>query len=261
MSRHGSNNSQVHTPGDGSSLASSDTSVFSERAPVSNPRYTLASVSELRERIPKYQRIGKELKHKRDDVLRMKDNPHRGPPSTSDPDLKIGLMIGIESIMAFMVSFRAQTDARLLEHKAQDPAHWNSLFPLLKEMTHLSRWHKPLYALYVQLNALCLEELLQCYWFYNPEKPEKLVREVFRLGRLRTVAWFQAHEALDKVDDADFRCVIGPGCEVDRTVADVLGVLRRVADAEGVRWREELVLEPITKLGPAPAATNGNAET
>jgi hypothetical protein len=257
----GSNNSAAQTPGDANSLTPGAGPASQERPPTSGlhdgPVTAAAAaahparIQQLKDKYQQYLKLGTNLKHERDAVLRTKEMANGLRPGGSggsgswpvvpESDLKLGVVLGLESVMAFMVAFRALTDWRHVEKKGVDASTWNSTMRVLNEMRHLLRRNRALFAVFHQLNALCLEEALQCHWF-TPDGGGGAA--LVKCERERTLAWRLAHEAVMKVERAEMRTNLGPWSPVDEAVGALLRILRRFADEEGLDWTAELSVPP-----------------
>jgi hypothetical protein len=193
-----------------------------------------AKIQELREKHRKYVQLGTTLKHERDAILRTKESR---PPQISESDEKTGVLLGLECVMAFMVAFRGQTEWRHLEKKGVDAGAWHSTLRLLQDMRHLLKKNRALWAIYHQLQALCMEEVVQCYWYMDATANGQ---NLLKAERERHSMWQQAHETRQGVEARDMRATVGPWDAVDSAVTEVLRVLSRFADQENLRWRPKL---------------------
>ncbi|OLN91933.1 hypothetical protein CCHL11_01517 [Colletotrichum chlorophyti] len=240
MSRVASSNS-VNTPGDGSGLTpaappSSDRDrpqTRDDSREATNP----AKVQALRDRYNQLSKLGTKLKHERDMLLDRR-NGDRGAHA-SDMDSKLVVMLGFESALAFMLSFRAVFESRRLENKAQDPKQWGSILGLLHAMRHDVRKSKPLEALSWQLQGVIHEEMIKCYWSLDPATH---AGQVLGAERGRSNVWKSAWDAAERVEVSAMRTIMGPWTSVEDAVTSALKIMRRWTQEENVAWRAEVTV-------------------
>ncbi|OHE97692.1 hypothetical protein CORC01_07107 [Colletotrichum orchidophilum] len=239
MSRVASSNS-VNTPGDGHSLTPAPPSSDRDRPQTRDDSREAANphrIQALRDRWSRFSKLGTKLKHERDILLERKHGD-RGAP-VSDSDIKLSMMLGLETAMAFMVSFRALFESRRIENKAQDPKQWSSILPLLNVMRNDVRKSKPLEALFWQLHGVIHEELIKCYWSLDPA-----THAVHIIGaeRGRSNVWKSAFDSTERVEVPAMRTNMGPWTTVEEAVSSALRIMRRWAQEEGVSWRAEVTV-------------------
>ncbi|KAK1986699.1 hypothetical protein LZ30DRAFT_264243 [Colletotrichum cereale] len=240
MSRVASSNS-VNTPGDGNNLTpaappSSDRDrpqTRDDSRESANP----SKVQSLRDRWGRFSKLGTKLKHERDMLLERK-NSDRGAP-ISDSDSKLSMILGLETALAFMISFRALVESRRMENKAQDPKQWGSILPLLNVMRHDVRKSKPLEALFWQLQGVIHEELIKCYWSLDPASHAV---HIIGAERGRSTVWKSAFDAVARVEASTMRTNMGPWTSVEDAVASALRIMRRWTQEENVSWRAEVTV-------------------
>jgi hypothetical protein len=225
MSRIDSNNSQAHTPGEANNSLTPSAAASSERP------HSTARARALRERWDRYNKLGRKLKHDRDDALK------KGKGASGEPDMKFVMATGMESIMAFMISSRALDDARQLERKAQDWNFWQNILPLLDIVKQDTRRSKAMHALAWQLNAVILEQVIRCY---STVDPSQVIQDIVKGERLRSSTWRTAHEAYERVEHHPMRANLGPWSTVDDAVTSALRIMGRWAEEEGLDRRSEV---------------------
>ncbi|KAF6820033.1 hypothetical protein CSOJ01_01101 [Colletotrichum sojae] len=236
MSRVASSNS-VNTPGDGSGhTPAAPPSADRDRPQTKGERKPLnqAKIQLMRERHFRFMDLGKRLKHERDTLVDRKNNDR-----VSESDIKLGTMLGLESALAFMVSFRALFEARSMENKAQDPKQWISILPILHMMRSDLRINVSLEALSWQLQAIIHEELIKCFWSIDPI-PHAVA--IVNHERSRSHAWKMVAENVDRVEDGAMRVNMGPWTTAEEAVAMALKIMRRWAHDERVPWRAEVTV-------------------
>ncbi|KXH48180.1 hypothetical protein CSIM01_08732 [Colletotrichum simmondsii] len=239
MSRVASSNS-VNTPGDGHSLTPAPPSSDRDRPQTRDDSREAANphrVQALRDRWNRFSRLGTKLKHERDILLERKHGD-RGAP-VSDSDIKLSMMLGLETAMAFMVSFRALFESRRIENKAQDPKQWSSILPLLNVMRNDVRKSKPLEALFWQMQGVIHEELIKCYWSLDPATH---ALHIIGAERGRSNVWKSAYDSAERVEASAMRTNMGPWTSVEEAVSSALKIMRRWAQEEGVSWRAEVTV-------------------
>ncbi|CAI0649731.1 unnamed protein product [Colletotrichum noveboracense] len=238
MSRVASSNS-VNTPGDGSGhTPAAPPSADRDRPQTRDVRepYNPLKIQALRERYARFSKLGTKLKHDRDMLLERK-NDRSG--HSSDSDSKLGVILGLETALAFMIGFRAVVDARSIESKAQDPKQWGSILPVLNVMRPELRRSGPLEALFWQIQGVIHEELLRCYWSIDPS-PHAVA--IIGHERGRSNAWKSAQDFAERVEDSAMRANMGPWTTVEEAVSSALRIMRRWAHQEHVSWRAEVTV-------------------
>ncbi|KAJ0345792.1 hypothetical protein COL154_001242 [Colletotrichum chrysophilum] len=238
MSRVASSNS-VNTPGDGSGhTPAAPPSADRDRPQTRDFRepYNPLKIQALRERYARFSKLGTKLKHDRDMLLERK-NDRSG--HSSDSDSKLGVILGLETALAFMIGFRAVVDARSIESKAQDPKQWGSILPVLNVMRPELRRSGPLEALFWQIQGVIHEELLRCYWSIDPS-PHAVA--IIGHERGRSNAWKSAQDFAERVEDSAMRANMGPWTTVEEAVSSALRIMRRWAHQEHVSWRAEVTV-------------------
>ena len=268
MARIGSNHSQVNTPGEANNNLTPGAPASQERPPTSHDGATAARILASKARHEKYVTMGRKLKHRRDHITReYGTGPEAAAAAAED---RLAAFLGLESVMSFMVGFGAFLEVRHAERRQADASTWQSTMVMLKEVQHRVRSHRGLTAIALQLQALCAEQLMRCFWYAaaanadvaaqqaleaaaagNPTAPT--AANLIRFERERVAAWRLAQDAVSKLERSQ-RLSVGPWSGVDETVAMVLRVMRSLAEEEGCAW--------TSTLGPAMAGAlrNGSRE-
>ncbi|KAL2018646.1 hypothetical protein VTK56DRAFT_549 [Thermocarpiscus australiensis] len=237
MSRVASSQSQGNTPGNTTGL----TPGASERPPTRSENLdpkTLAMAESYKERHAEYQRLGGKLKHARDDLCR-----DRGSSLTA-ADERRAMALHFEMVLAYMVAFHALNHARALERKVCDLQAWESLLPHLAELRARVAGNRPLRALAAQMHVLCLEQITNGFATFDPAAAGfgGAFSRWAKHNRNRAAMWGEAETQGERVEDPRLKMVVGPWVSVEEAVAAALGVLRRWAERDGVRWQPELHL-------------------
>lgn len=89
-----------------------------------------AEVKKLRAEYDRYISLGTSLKRQRDALIRPSPN-NQGVKSASEVDAKKANIIGVESLLAYLVGFEAMDRAYKIEGTRNRGQHWKSLFPYL----------------------------------------------------------------------------------------------------------------------------------
>ena len=89
-----------------------------------------AEVKKLRAEYDRYISLGTSLKRQRDALIRPSPDS-QGAKNVSDFDAKKANIIGVESLLAYLVGFEAMDRAYKIEGTRNRGQHWKSLFPYL----------------------------------------------------------------------------------------------------------------------------------
>ncbi|KAH7154980.1 hypothetical protein B0J13DRAFT_214128 [Dactylonectria estremocensis] len=247
MSRVSSNNSAVHTPGDAATATPS--APQSSDRPIANgtepPRADKAELRAIFERQNRFSSLGRRLKHNGD--VAMKRANANSNPQHRESGVKLGYVLTVESIIAFMASFQALNLARGLSGKACDPASWESMFPLLeflqKEMRRLdTRRYQPLYALILMLHAVSIEEVVKCYATFENASAHITIQDLIRHERSRARLWPLVRDANEGIDSSSLRASITPWSSLDEISSAALRIIRHWCADENVDWSPEVSL-------------------
>lgn len=234
MSRVASNQSQGNTPGNTTGL----TPGTAERGrptsfdgPPENPAMaakTRQAVESLRERHEEYRRLGSDLKHTRDRLIRAR-------PS----DEKRIAALHLEMILAYMISFHSINQARALDRKVLDMSMWESLVPHLQELQQraIVQSYRALKALALQMHALCLEQITSAFTTLDPTQAIGKFKQWTKLERMRTIKWAEASGQCESIEDRRMKTLVGPWTKVEDAISAVLIIMRRWAEREDVQWR------------------------
>lgn len=121
----------------------------------------------------KYLSLGKAIKRQADSLLRSKEKEaNRG--LISEEDKRLGTVVTIESVIAFMLGFNAFDRHRQIERKLTVAEHWSGVIPLLSFATDKARTYPQLYTLTLLLNVVSRESLDRIYTEHlSAETPSK----------------------------------------------------------------------------------------
>ncbi|KAK2605961.1 hypothetical protein QQS21_003687 [Conoideocrella luteorostrata] len=252
MSRVSSTNSMVQTPAElvnstPSASASADRRPNGGDGPGNGERPEARAMKEKQDRL---REVGKKLKHEAD--LTMKRNFGDGGQSMRDkpgePKAKLGYVLSLESIIAFMMSFDAQNLWRGMCNKIYDPSGWNSMHPLMELLQgEMRRFnvsnYQPLYAMLHLLYAVSIDEMIKCYVHNDKLDAHIKYEELTKLERRKYKMWMHVHEANAAVPNARFRVDVQPWSSLDDITAASLRALRVWCDEERINWTPEQTLK------------------
>jgi hypothetical protein len=237
MSRLASNSSQAHTPGE----VTRHTPEVSDVRPATSglapglEHGDTASSASLQQRNDEYTKMGTKIKHLRDGILRANSTTTTLKPADES---KVAAL-SVEMILAYMTAFSSLTRARLMDRKIPRYDSWESLLPHFVETKRWVKRYPALHRLVLQLEAISLEELGQCYIAIDPEQTGA---RLFKSLRRRRESWMETQDrdrfgslARDLKDDT-----MGPWTSVGDAVHAALLILRRWAGQADVEWRAHL---------------------
>jgi hypothetical protein len=245
MSRVSSTNSMANTPGELRNTTPSAVGSIDRASNGLDPsRSDKGDIAALREREAHLSKIGRQLKHRADLVLKTRQANGNGP--ATEPFPKVRHVLAVESIIAFVAGFHAQNRHRTLSNKTSEPSSWESLFPLIdfhqKEMNRFDKDHfRPLITLLLALQSVSIDELIKCYFTYENPGTHINVETLVKLNRNRTRIWSSVGEANALISDPGLRTDnIMVWSSVDDVVDIGLRVLRRWCSREDIDWTPEI---------------------
>ena len=197
----------------------------------------------------KFYPMGTILTRKMDSLVSQKNRDSSTP--IPDSDLKAGSCIGVESLMAYMLSFHSRDRISQLRAGPPDPSTWEGFLKLQAFLYHNTRQFPELHALIEQLGALARDMLNRAYVEQLAQlkdgtafaKVEKLAREMKENSRQRDLAW-----AGVKRNERVFRGLgvrregLGPWSSVDEAVALAGETLGVYCAREKLRWSPDVQL-------------------
>lgn len=183
MTRVASSSSLAGTPGTSNDLTpGAPPHSESRRAPVD-----VEQVRRLMSRANAFRELGTKLKHERDAIMR----GARGP--ASERDHYIGMAAGTQCLLAYMLSFKIETDARDLEQRARVCTTWKELMPLLRVIKNDCGKNNQISALIVRMQGICLVYMGRALWSY-PNQPEA-AKDLLQNSKEQHDVWRQAEKA------------------------------------------------------------------
>lgn len=204
----------------------------------------------MRDREARLGQLGRRLKHDADVALGSKPRSPSSASSAGGPSsIKLGYVVAVESLLAFMLSFQAKNLHRGMCNKKHDPGSWLSMLPLLSFFQdHIMRRPAPdslsrqgiapLQALILLLHALSVEEIVKCFASVGPDAVS--LQEVLKHERSRSRLWTQLREANAAIETDRLRADIHPWTTLDEVADSVVKILRRWCADEEVNWVPEI---------------------
>jgi hypothetical protein len=189
----------------------------------------------LRAKEKTYSEVGIKLKREMDGLLRLKDKDSE--KKVSESDRKLGLVIGLESIVAYMHAFYFNDLGNL--HRGCQSTHWESLLCLLQFINYQVRGDEVLRALSAQVGAVCHEQveriLVHSMDVKNYEKMKVNTKK-------RNQEWSLAQRYKKALSDLGVTDMLGPWSSVKEATELALDVLARYAKRENVDWKRDTEL-------------------
>jgi hypothetical protein len=186
MRRVDSNDGQALTPHGGS--VSTPASTEKPRTSGGDSKY--AELDALKAAYTKHTAIGTMLKRQADQILKIKE---KDPGPVSDEEKRLGAVIAIESVIAYMVGFHSGDLSRQKERKVGHAEQWSQFLPFMVFATERAKGQGELFTLALLLNALSRECLERIYIERLPTEPAGTVpthlKELAKNWHLRKSAW------------------------------------------------------------------------
>jgi len=186
MRRVDSNDGQVLTPHGGS--VSTPASTEKPRTSGSDSKYT--ELDALKAAHTKYAAIGTMLKRQADQILKIKE---KDPGPVSDEEKRLGAVIAIESVIAYMVGFHSGDLSRQKERKVGYADQWSQFLPFMVFATERAKGQGELFTLALLLNAVSRECLERIYMERLTAEPAgtapSYLKELAKNSHLRQSAW------------------------------------------------------------------------
>jgi hypothetical protein len=202
------------------------------------------------------------LKHEGDAIRRSRDTEKGG---ASDRDRQTVMATGVQSILAYMISFKLDADARDMQEKARFPAPWKELLPLFRVVRADCGKDSRVSALLLRLQGICLVYFARALWTFpdNPEAAKDLVQN----SKDQHDLWRAADKARKTLgvydgsaDSHDGGAVgklldrMGPWTSPEDATPITLDILRKTIGKGGFSWKpaDELTktIHPTTNGPP-----------
>lgn len=186
MRKVDSNDGQVLTPHGGSV----STPASSEKQRPSSGEGKYAEIDALKAAHAKYTTIGTILKRQADYILKIKE---KDPGPVSDEEKRLGAVIAVEAVIAYMIGFDSMDKSRLKERKVGYAEQWSQFLPFMIFATERAKGQGELFTLALLLNAVsreCLERILMERLIAEPAGTVPVyLKELARNSQLRQLAW------------------------------------------------------------------------
>ena len=183
MTRIASSSSLAGTPGTANDLTpSAPPHSESRRVPVDSEQ-----VRKLMSRANAFRSLGTKLKHERDAIMR----GAKGPASERDHYTAMGA--GTQCLLAYMLSFKIETDARDLEQRVRICSTWKELLALLRVIKIDCGKNNQISALLLRMQGICLVYIGRALWSY-PNQPEA-AKDLLQNSKDQHDTWRQAEKA------------------------------------------------------------------
>ncbi|KAM4059919.1 hypothetical protein HRG_002462 [Hirsutella rhossiliensis] len=261
MSRVSSGNSMAQTPGEAVN-ATPMAAPSADRKPnghdPSAQRPERPEIKTLADVELRLKRKAVSLKHDSDEIMRV----HRGSPNgtgakgnPSESRLKLKYALGVESILAFVMSFQAQNAWRGMLNKKLDYQSWDSVLPLIEYTHNEIRGHglnnsKPLYVLVLVLHAIVIDELIKCYASLDVPPPSITLEGLLKLERRKARLWPTIRDLNAHIGSSTLRVEVSPWFSIDEVTGSGLRVLRNWCSEERVDWTPEPILKDSWPINP-----------
>lgn len=198
------------------------------------------------------------LKHDADQIMRN----HLGSPNSTGPrgnpgesQMKLKYALGVESILAFVMSFHAQNTWRGKLNRKNDYQSWDSVLPLIEYTHNEMRVHglnnsKPLYVLVLLLHAIVLDELIKCYASLDVPPPTMTLDSLLKLERKKARLWPTIRDLNAHIGSPTLRVEASPWFSIDEVTGSGLRILRHWCSEEKVDWTPEPILRESWPINP-----------
>ncbi|PHH93183.1 hypothetical protein CDD83_10732 [Cordyceps sp. RAO-2017] len=259
MSRVSSSNSMAQTPGDLVSATPMAVPPIDRRPNGQDvPSRRQEPSDAFLEMSDRLQAKGKTLKHGADLLRSLRSPSAKNKNKPSESKVKLGYALGIESIIAFIMAFQAHNVGRGMMNKRADPQHWDSMWPLInftrKEMAgDETNNFRPLKAMLLLLQAVCLEEVTKTFAHIDPSSltASQTLEFIVKTQRRRAEVWPMMREAYASIGSSSMRIDFVPWYNIDDITDSALRILRRWCSDERVDWTPEPMLRECWPIAPA----------
>ena len=205
-----------------------------------------AETAPFRERDAEYRTYGGKLKHQRDAVDAQLRDPVKLKTLSSAAatlETKRAMILHIEMVMAYMIAFYNGNHARIMDRRAPDFATWESLVPHFSELKKRVYSVRPFRILTTQLFAVMLEHITATFAQADQATAPALLARWQKMERLRPEVWHEVYGLADFVEDKRVKMTVGPWTKIEEAVIGAMGVMKRWAEIEEVRW-SPLIMKP-----------------
>ncbi len=230
MRRVDSNDGQVLTPHGGSVSTPAST----EKPRTSGGEVKFAEMDALKAAHAKYTTIGTTLKRQADQILKIKE---KDPGPVSDEEKKLGAVIAIESVVAYMFGFDSMDKLRHKERKIGYADPWSQFLPFMVFATERAKGQGELFTLALLLNAVsreCLERIFMERLTTEPAGTAPgFLKEVAKNSQMRQAAW-SAYRDQCRDHPVDF------ATSIEEAKGITVTVLARYCKKMNIAWETKL---------------------
>ncbi|KJZ80389.1 hypothetical protein HIM_00239 [Hirsutella minnesotensis 3608] len=257
MSRVSSSNSLAQTPGETMS-ATPVAAPSAERRPNgqdhSGHRPDRPESKFLIQREERLREKAIDLKHCADAAMRS----HRSPSmkgKLGESRIKLGMALGVESIIAFVMTFYSHNVSRSYMSRRIDHSLWESMFPLIDYLqseirgSNLSN-HQPLTCVLSLLHAICLDEVIKAVCTSDNPPPLPTPDALLKMERRRIRMWAMARETSVALNNPAYRLQVSAWYNIDDITDAAMRMLRAWCSEERVDWTPEAMLKEYWPVNP-----------
>ncbi|KAG6015776.1 hypothetical protein E4U43_004797 [Claviceps pusilla] len=213
----------------------------------------------LREKETTFMAVGKKLKHEADPILKQyhSDSLLNMTDRSSEYKIKLAYVLGLESIIAFMLAFHAQNVHRAMYNKIGDPQCWNTMFPLMDCLVGEMRRNdisnqQPLYAMLLLFYGITIDEIIKCYVQCDDSALSVTLETLAQHERRKYKTWLQLHQANAAVQNPKARVDVHPWSTLDDIADASLRVLRSWCAEENIDWAPDQIIMDNWPVKPNP---------
>lgn len=192
----------------------------------------------------KFYAIGTILKRKMDSHISHKHRDTTAP--ILDSEYRVGLCIGVESLMAYMLAFHAYDRIARdriagLRSMHRGPCDWDGFLKLQAFLEHVTRHYAELHALIEQIGAVAREMLnrvlMDTLRITNKESMEEMLKKTRQNSRARDAVWIGVKRNEKVLKDLGLKMeTIGPWSSVEDVVILAVNVLDVYCAKEKLEW-------------------------
>lgn len=165
------------------------------------------------------------------------------PSSSKEANLKLGCLLTLESVMAFMVAFYVQDLHRAGLGKPADAEAWFSIFKFVESRRNEIKRYPSLFCILLLLRATADEHFLNGHSTYVNPDAKLSVQVLLQHQRYRARALAQLRSTNASIQDPALRLLVLPWATVDETADTCLRIMKRWSMDHDVEWHAEISLK------------------
>jgi hypothetical protein len=244
MSRASSSNSHTYTPGESSNMSFALTSRLASVDQYVSRLQKLDGPA-LKEKSEAMIDVARRLKREADSYMKLyhEAGGSHGSERPKESNLKMGCLLTLESIMAFMLGFYCQDLHRASLSKPGDADAWYSIFKFVESRRNEMKRYTPLFGILLLLRATADDQFLSSHSTHQEPDPKLSVQTILQHQRYRSKALGQLRGASSAIEDPELRPLPLPWATVDEIAFMSIKIMRRWADDEGIDWQPEISLK------------------